>query len=174
MFDVLSLAFCAPCSKLKVLRTTLVILSFVSLSHTAEASVALADSLRHMPSIAVGDSVGVTADTSVVADTVTTVRQACAKARYKNDTRIDRVVYTCAPLILNGLLMRSESKRFRGLRNDYIPHFDRRLDNYTQYLPAAVMLGLKLGGVKGRSSWGRMLASHAMSVALMAGIVNCL
>lgn len=174
MFDVLSLAFCAPCPKLKVLRTVLVILSFVSLSHPAEASVALADSLRHTSSIAVGDSLGVTTDTCGVADTAATVRQACAKVRYKNDTRLDRVVYTCAPLILNGLIMRSESKRFRGLRNDYIPRFDRRLDNYTQYLPAAVMLGLKLGGVKGRSSWGRMLASHAMSVALMAGIVNAL
>ena len=36
------------------------------------------------------------------------------------------------------------------------------------------MLGLKVSGVKGRSSWGRMLASNAMSVALMAGIVNSL
>lgn len=59
MFDILSLAFCAPCPKLKVLRTTLVILSFVSLSHPAEASVALADSLRHTSSIAVADSLGV-------------------------------------------------------------------------------------------------------------------
>ena len=143
MFDILSLAFCAPCPKLKVLRTTLVILSFVSLSHPAEASVALADSLRHTSSIAVADSLGVTTDTCAVGDTAATVRQACEKVRYKNDTRLDRVVYTCAPLILNGLIMRSESKRFRGLRNDYIPRFDRRLDNYTQYLPAAVMLGLK-------------------------------
>ena len=127
-----------------------------------------------MSSITVDDSLCVTTDTCAVGDTAATVRQACEKVRYKNDTRLDRVVYTCAPLIVNGLIMRSESKRFRGLRNDYIPRFDRRLDNYTQYLPAAVMLGLKLGGVKGRSSWGRMLASHAMSVALMAGIVNAL
>ena len=83
MFDVLSLAFCASCPKLKVLRTTLVILSFVSLSRTAEASVALADSLRHISSIAVDDSLGVTTDTCVVADTAATVRQACEKVRYK-------------------------------------------------------------------------------------------
>ena len=70
--------------------------------------------------------------------------------------------------------MKGQSRQFRGLRNDYIPRFDRSLDNYTQYLPAVVMLGLKVSGVKGRSSWGRMLASNAMSVALMAGIVNSL
>ena len=50
--------------------------------------------------------------------------------------------------------MKGQSRQFRGLRNDYIPRFDRSLDNYTQYLPAAVMLGLKFSGVKGRSSWG--------------------
>ena len=70
--------------------------------------------------------------------------------------------------------MKGQSRQFRGLRNDYIPRFDNSLDNYTQYLPAVVMLGLKVSGVKGRSSWGRMLASDAMSVALMAGIVNSL
>lgn len=36
------------------------------------------------------------------------------------------------------------------------------------------MLGLKIGGVRGRSSWGRMLVSDAFSVALMAGAVNSL
>ena len=36
------------------------------------------------------------------------------------------------------------------------------------------MLGLKLGGEESRSSWGRMLASDVLSVAVMASIVNTL
>ena len=42
------------------------------------------------------------------------------------------------------------------------------------WLESSVMLGLKIGGVRGRSSWGRMLVSDAFSVALMAGAVNSL
>lgn len=61
---------------------------------------------------------------------------------------------------------------FRSLRNDYMPRFHNELDNYTQYLPAAVMLGMKLGGVKGRSSWLRMLVSDAFSLAAMTLATN--
>lgn len=50
--------------------------------------------------------------------------------------------------------------------------FHRPFDNYTQYLPGAVMLGLKTAGVDSRSSWGRMLASDAFSVAIMGTVVN--
>lgn len=34
------------------------------------------------------------------------------------------------------------------------------------------MLGMKIGGVRGRSSWGRMLTSDAFTIALMTGAVN--
>ena len=70
-----------------------------------------------------------------------------------------------------GLLIKSEDDHFRHLRNDYLPHFNRHTDDYLQYLPAAVMLGMKLGGVEGRSSWGRMLASDAFSALLMGSVV---
>ena len=43
---------------------------------------------------------------------------------------------------------------------------------YLQYLPAAAMLGMKIGGVEGRSSWGRMLASDAFTVAIMSTVVS--
>mgnify|MGYP002237859608 CR=1 FL=1 len=58
------------------------------------------------------------------------------------------------------------------MRFQYAPHFHTTVDNYTQYLPAAVMLGLKVGGVESRSQWGRMLVSDAFSAAIMAGVVN--
>ena len=59
-----------------------------------------------------------------------------------------------------------------ALRNNWMPAFDYSYDDYLQYAPAGVMLGLKIGGYEGRSEWGRMLASDAFSAAIMAGTVN--
>ncbi len=72
-------------------------------------------------------------------------------------TRLYRMTYIGVPLVIGGVLVKSEDDHFRNLRNDYLQCFDRRADNYLQYVPAAVMLGMKCFGVKGRSSWGRML-----------------
>lgn len=59
-----------------------------------------------------------------------------------------------APLIAEGLVAKKLDGRFRGLRNDYIPDFKKSADDYLQYSPLAVMVGLKAFGVEGRSSWG--------------------
>ena len=58
------------------------------------------------------------------------------------------------------------------LRNSIDPDFRHHYDDWTQYAPAAVMVGLKTCGYKGRSTWGRMLVSDAFSVAAMAAMVN--
>ena len=58
------------------------------------------------------------------------------------------------------------------LRNAVIPEFSCSLDDYTQYSPAALMLGLKIGGYQGRSSWSRMLVSDAFSTLGMAAAVK--
>lgn len=58
------------------------------------------------------------------------------------------------------------------LRNNVIPDFHYRYDDYLQYAPAAVMVGMKACGYQSRSSWGRMLVSDAFSAAIMAGAVN--
>lgn len=76
------------------------------------------------------------------------------------------------PLVVQGVLFKYVDNRFRGLRNNYIPRFDNHIDDYLQYSPAAVLLAMKAMGVKGRSSWERMLVSDAFSIALMAGVVN--
>lgn len=76
------------------------------------------------------------------------------------------------PLVIGGLLVKGGDKRFRELRNTYIPNFHNSYDDYLQYLPAVAMVGMKIGGVKSRSSWGRMLVSDAFAVALMATAVN--
>ena len=88
--------------------------------------------------------------------------------------RAYRITYIGVPLVVAGLVVQERDHGFRHLRNDYVPSFRFRYDDYLQYAPAALMLGLKIGGVRGRSSWGRMLVSDAFSVALMAGAVNSL
>lgn len=58
------------------------------------------------------------------------------------------------------------------LRNTTIPDFRYHYDDYLQYAPAAVMVGMKACGYESRSSWGRMLVSDAFSAGIMAGAVN--
>ncbi len=77
------------------------------------------------------------------------------------------MTYIGIPLVAGGLIVKSENDYFRGVRNDYLPQFDCHLDDYMQYIPAAVMLGMKVAGIQSRSSWGRMLVSDAFSALLM-------
>ena len=84
------------------------------------------------------------------------------------------MTYIGVPLVVGGLIVKSEDDHFRSLRNDYLPRFNRRVDDYLQYVPTAVMLGMKVAGVKGRSSWGRMIVSDAFSALLMGSAVNTL
>ena len=88
------------------------------------------------------------------------------------DSKLYQMTFVGTPLIITGFIMKGEDTHFRSLRNDYMQSFHRPFDNYTQYLPAAVMLGLKVMGVESRDSWGRMLASDAFSVAIMGAVVN--
>lgn len=78
------------------------------------------------------------------------------------------------PLVVGGLIVKGEDTHFRNLRNDYMPQFNRHADDYMQYAPAAVMLGMKAMGVESRSSWGRMIVSDAFSAMIMGGVVNTL
>lgn len=91
-----------------------------------------------------------------------------------SSSRFYQMTYIGVPLIVGGLIVKSEDDHFRGLRNEYLPRFNRHLDDYMQYAPAAVMLGMKAAGVQSRSSWGRMLVSDAFSALLMGGMVNTL
>jgi len=89
-------------------------------------------------------------------------------------SRTFQLVYIGAPLIAGGLIVKYGDDHFRSLRNEYIPTFSQHYDDYLQFAPAMAMIGMKLGGVEGRSSWSRMLASDAFSVAIMAAAVNTL
>jgi len=87
-------------------------------------------------------------------------------------SRLFQATYLGVPLIAGGLLEKHFDNKFHRLRNDFMPSFHRTLDNYTQFAPAAVMVGLRAAGVPSRSSWGRMIVSDAISTALMAGVVQ--
>jgi hypothetical protein len=91
-----------------------------------------------------------------------------------SSSRLYQTTYIGAPLVAAGLIVKSEDDHFRSLRNDYMPKFRNHTDDYMQFAPAAVMLGLKTAGVEGRSSWSRMLVSDAFAAMLMSGVVNTL
>ena len=90
-----------------------------------------------------------------------------------SSSKLFRMTYVGVPLIICGQII-NQDYHFRSLRNDYIPKFRHHIDDYVQYAPAAIMLGLKVARVQGRSNWGRMLTSDAFSAAIMATAVNSL
>ena len=83
------------------------------------------------------------------------------------------------PLFAAGWLAKGEKEAFRQDYNNPNTkirlikyNFHNEIDNYTQYVPLALTIGLHMGGVEGRSDWPRFWASAAMSSAIMAGLVN--
>lgn len=113
------------------------------------------------------NSIKRTADYAFLADVPMSLHQERREALFRS-------LYVGVPLIVGGFVIKGEDTHFRKLRNDYMPFFRRKLDNYLQLTPAAVMLALKTFGVESRSSWGRILTADAFSVVLMAGVVNSL
>lgn len=83
------------------------------------------------------------------------------------------------PVFAAGLIAKSEKRAFQQDYNNpntkirLIKYdFHSEIDNYTQYVPLALTIGLKMGSYEGRSDWPRFWASAASAAAIMAGIVN--
>lgn len=129
--------------------------------------------LMHATSLLTEDSISSVSDTAFVSRRI-------QKRGFENfvdnvtSSRLFQIAGYGTPLIIDGLLVKGSDRHFRRLRNTYMPGFKSGYDNYLQYLPAAVMLGMKIGGVEGRSSWGRMLTSDAFSIIAMTSIVESL
>ncbi len=91
---------------------------------------------------------------------------------------LDEISWVGVPIFVAGIIAKSEKKSFRQDYNSpytktrLLTNFKTRIDDYTQFFGPAMTLGLKVGGVEGRSQWGRMLASAGLSYAIMAGFVN--
>ncbi|MBR4977952.1 MAG: phosphatase PAP2 family protein [Bacteroidales bacterium] len=60
----------------------------------------------------------------------------------------------------------------KTLRNDLYPNLSYEFDDFLQYAPAGVMLGMKAFGYESRTGWGRLIVSDAFSVGIMASVVN--
>lgn len=85
-----------------------------------------------------------------------------------------RLAVLSAPSVITGFSMIGYEKDLMKSRSEHTPMNDANVDDYMRCAPAALLLGLKLGGVKSRSSWGRMLVSDAFSGVLMYGISESL
>lgn len=84
-----------------------------------------------------------------------------------------QMTYVGVPLVAIGFATQGYvADRFKDLRDAFTPTYHQPIDDYLQYAPAAALLVIKACGVKGRSSWGRMIVSDAFSAALMAVTVN--
>ena len=55
-----------------------------------------------------------------------------------------------------------------SLRNAAIPAFHYSFDDYTQFAPAALVLGLKSCGYESRTKWGGMIVSDAFSLGILS------
>lgn len=112
------------------------------------------------------------------------VAEKCDTLQYKQTCKKDelsykvakkdfyKILYSGVPLVASGIALRGTDENFKSFRNEYAKQYNYPYDDYVQYSPAVAMLAMKACGVPSRSSWGRMLASDAMSVVLMAGTVN--
>ena len=91
---------------------------------------------------------------------------------------MDDLTFVGIPVFAAGWIIKSEKNSFRQDYNNkhantrLLTNFKTGIDDYTQYFGPAMTVGLKLGGYEGRSDWGRLLASAALSYGIMAGIVN--
>ena len=91
---------------------------------------------------------------------------------------MDDLTFVGVPVFVAGIIAKSEKKYFaQQYQNSHantrlLTSFKSGIDDYSQYFGPAMTLGLKIGGVEGRSDWGRFLASAAMSYGIMAGFVN--
>ncbi len=92
---------------------------------------------------------------------------------------LDDQTWVGIPIFAAGLIAKSEKAAFRQDYNNPNTkirlikyNFHSEIDNYTQYVPLALTLGLKIAGVESRSDWPRFWASSAASAAIMAGLVN--
>ena len=60
----------------------------------------------------------------------------------------------------------------RNLRNVHTPAFHQTYDNYLQLFPLILLLGLKLGRIRGSFGWKRLLTFIVLAIILTQLVVN--
>lgn len=87
-------------------------------------------------------------------------------------TNIMKSVYVAAPMVGFSFALRPVKEDFRSMSLDMGREKSWQWEDYVQYTPLAACYIMKLSGVKGRTSWGRMLVSHAFAAGTMTALVN--
>ncbi|MDO4971827.1 MAG: phosphatase PAP2 family protein [Bacteroidales bacterium] len=82
------------------------------------------------------------------------------------------ITYAGIPLFLSSFIIKDKKTAFRSARFSFEKNFKTKIDNYTQFVPYALIPALKLAGYEGRSSWLRLGASAFAANAIMALAVN--
>ena len=95
---------------------------------------------------------------------------------------MDDLTFVGVPLFIAGWAIKGDKAMFRTNYKDQqgnqrrntqlLTDFKTSIDDYTQFFGPAMVVGLKLGGVEGRSDWPRLMSSAMMSYAIMAAFVN--
>lgn len=83
-----------------------------------------------------------------------------------------QIVKSGVPLLLSSALALTIDDQIRATRDVHFPSFSNDFDSYLNYSLIPIMLGMKVAGVKGRSTWGEMLTADFISAAIMAGVTN--
>ncbi|MCD8281799.1 MAG: esterase-like activity of phytase family protein [Prevotella sp.] len=83
-----------------------------------------------------------------------------------------QTAYTGGALIAAGLLVKSHTRHFRSLRNDFTPHYRASVDDYLQYSPMVVSYLLTFAGVKGRSMFPKRITSNVISLVAVNLVSN--
>ncbi len=103
------------------------------------------------------------------------------KAQHRKDTtfvdralnnKLTQVSLISIPLFMQGVRISSEKIDFSNYRRIHHPNFNVSIDDYTQYFPFALTIGLKLSGVKSNSSWAKLLSVSFLSYVLGYGSVK--
>ncbi|MCF0197399.1 MAG: phosphatase PAP2 family protein, partial [Bacteroidaceae bacterium] len=81
-------------------------------------------------------------------------------------------LYYGLPFVAASFAFKPLKQDFRSIRNNLNSTMHVGWDDYVQYSPFAICYIMKACGVESRTSWGRMLVSHALAAASMAAVVN--
>lgn len=98
------------------------------------------------------------------------------KLEYKTEKSspgtFSRIFLFSAEIIASGMLYKGDDTKYKNRRTMDLPVMRNNFEDFLQYAPGAAMIGLKLAGVEGRSSWTRMLVTDALGVGLTVGSVK--
>ncbi len=98
--------------------------------------------------------------------------KSAAEMKYGVYAPLRELEITSVPLIAFGFIAKADKKNFRAARNNFIPSYKNRMDDWLQHVPLIATTAMNFAGYEGRSDHWRYLASGAMSYGFMALFTN--